>query len=218
MVASLWRNDYLARMHMCFQHYVTVLYAILCLVLKFTWGGLPCQKIISELILYQFYICTWCPYLCLSMTSRVFFILLTCRLCFITTMFMSEEDQVKPRSSVQFLDIRSSLVIFALFYFQFLKPKNHQKILLLTLLTLVCKLASCCCLTTTTLGMLSCLFTVASCLKCEEKELTSDFPESLILPWVTLMGKTSFATSLCESEERGKGTNLKFKVFQISIF
>jgi hypothetical protein len=55
-------------------------------------------------------------------------ILLIFRLCFITTMFMREGDHVKPWSPLQFLIIRSSLVTFALFYFQFFKPENHQKL------------------------------------------------------------------------------------------
>jgi hypothetical protein len=37
-------------MHMCFQHHVIVLNAILCWFLNLTWSGLPCQMSISELI------------------------------------------------------------------------------------------------------------------------------------------------------------------------
>jgi hypothetical protein len=73
-------------------------------------------------------------------------ILLICHLWFITTMFMREGDQVKPWSPVQFLAIRSSLVSFALFYFEFLKPKNHLKPFYLLLLLWFGKLASYWCL------------------------------------------------------------------------
>jgi hypothetical protein len=43
-------------------------------------------------------------------------ILLACCLCFMTTMFMREGDQVKASSRVQLLAIISSLVTFMLFY------------------------------------------------------------------------------------------------------
>jgi hypothetical protein len=75
--------------------------------------------------------------------------LLTCHLCFITTMFMREGDQVKPWSSVQLLAI-SSLVTLCSFTFSTLNLKI-TKTLLLSFLFWFCKLASCWFLETTTL-------------------------------------------------------------------
>jgi hypothetical protein len=57
------------------------------------------------------------------------FMILFCHLCFMTTMFMREGDQVKPWSSVQFLII-SSLVTFTLFYSQFFNQKSPNTLLL----------------------------------------------------------------------------------------
>jgi hypothetical protein len=41
------------------------------------------------------------------------------------------------------------------------------------------------------------LFTVAGCLKIEEKKPTSGFPESFIITLRHLVGKTSLVASLC---------------------
>jgi hypothetical protein len=76
--------------------------------------------------------------------------LLTCRLCFIITMFMIEGDQVKPWSWVQLLAIRSSLVIFMLFYLLLLNLKITKTLLLI--LFWFCKLVSYWCLTTITVS------------------------------------------------------------------
>jgi hypothetical protein len=109
-------------------------------------------------------------------------------------MFMSKGDQVKPWSSVQFLIIISSLVTFALFYFQYFKPKITKNLVTYFVYFGFVNLRA--------VGawqlpqMQSCLFTVAGWLKSEEKEPTLGFPESSIITLSHACGKTSLAASL----------------------
>jgi hypothetical protein len=106
--------------------------------------------------------------------------LLIYRLCFISTMFIREADHVKPWSSVQLLIIRSSLVTFTLFYFQFLKLEKHKNpcsyVVSFGFINTVGTWQPPQSVGDTKLFVHCCI-----CLKSKEKELTSGFPDSSII-------------------------------------
>jgi hypothetical protein len=63
--------------------------------------------------------------------------------------------------------------------------------------------------------MENCLFAIAGCLKSQEKEPTSGFPESAIRTPIHTCGKTSLAASLCAWSP--KEWHLKNRAAAISI-
>jgi hypothetical protein len=138
MVASLGRKYYfaetsnerkdalLARMHMCFQHHVTVLKAILYYFLNLTWGGLPCERSISELIFCVDSMLEGDAHIYAYQWHLVYFcMLLAYHLCFITTMFMREGDRVKPWVWYYFSHRKVPCYFYAILVVV-VKPENHK--------------------------------------------------------------------------------------------
>jgi hypothetical protein len=124
-----------------------------------------------------------------------FCMLLAYHLCFISTMFMREEDQVKPWSRVQLLAIRRSLVTFILFYL-LLNLKITKTLVTYFVLFWFCKLASCWCLTITTVSWGRKNF-VYCCRLLEEWSPPQSSLRVRYEPRVTLVEKTSLTASIC---------------------
>jgi hypothetical protein len=133
-----WQKGFLA----CKDAYVfsTWCYSSFCntlLILKFELRWALLSKEYEEVDFISILYLDLMPIFILINNILCVCLLLTCRLWFITTIFMREGDQVKPWSSVHLLIIRSSLVTLCFLTFSTLNMKSTKKIMLLTLFTLV---------------------------------------------------------------------------------